>query len=44
LALAGTNAPAHVELLQLSGDRAAIREATVHAALQRLLGFVSRVR
>jgi len=44
LALAGTKSPVHVELLQLSGDRAAIREATVHAALQRLLSFVTRVR
>jgi nicotinamide-nucleotide amidase len=44
LALAGMESSGHVELLQLSGDRAAIREATVHAALQRLLSFVPQVR
>ena len=36
LAQAGGGA-AHAELLQLAGDRAAVREQTVHAALARLL-------
>ncbi|HEX7439474.1 MAG TPA: nicotinamide-nucleotide amidohydrolase family protein [Caldimonas sp.] len=37
LALAGKGLAASAELLQLSGDRASIREKTVHRALQRLI-------
>jgi nicotinamide-nucleotide amidase len=37
LAVAGLALPTHVERLALHGDRAAIREATVHVALARLL-------
>ncbi len=37
LALAHAGAAARAELLQLAGDRAAVREQTVHAALARLL-------
>jgi nicotinamide-nucleotide amidase len=36
LAVSGAGPQTHVELLALHGDRAAIREATVHIALQRL--------
>ena len=37
VALAQAGGAAHAELLQLAGDRAAVREQTVHAALARLL-------
>ncbi len=37
LAIARTGAPAQAELLQLAGDRTAVREQTVQRALQRLL-------
>ncbi len=37
LALAQAGGEARAELLQLAGDRAAVREQTVHAALARLL-------
>jgi nicotinamide-nucleotide amidase len=37
LAVCRVGAGSHVELLTLHGDRAAIREATVHTALRRLL-------
>jgi nicotinamide-nucleotide amidase len=37
LAVCRAGVDTHVELLNLQGDRAAIREATVHAALQRLI-------
>ena len=38
----GTPGAAHAERLQLAGDRAAVRAATVQAALNRLLGLASR--
>jgi nicotinamide-nucleotide amidase len=44
LAVAGGAADVHVELLQLNGDRAEIRAATVHAALQCLLARASAPR
>lgn len=37
----GTATALHAERLQLPGDRAAVRAATVHAALQRLLQAAS---
>jgi nicotinamide-nucleotide amidase len=37
LAVADAESQTHVELLALRGDRTAIREATVHVALERLL-------
>ncbi len=40
LALAHSGGAARAELLQLTGDRAAVREQTVHAALARLLASV----
>ncbi len=40
LALASAGSAAHAERLQLAGDRAAIREATVRTALERLTARV----
>ncbi len=42
VAIARTGGVAQAELLQLAGDRASIREQTVHRALQRLVESVSR--
>ena len=42
LALAGRGEPARAQLLQLGGDRAAIREQTVRQALQSLLDARAR--
>jgi nicotinamide-nucleotide amidase len=41
LALARVGQPARAELLQLTGDRAAVRAQTVHIALTRLLAIAS---
>ncbi len=43
LALAGAGGAVQAELLQLDGDRAAVREQTVQRALQRLLERAGRV-
>ena len=42
LAFAGQGRTTAVELLQLPGDRAAVREATVHRALQRLAQWLAQ--
>jgi nicotinamide-nucleotide amidase len=44
VALARRGAPTQAELLQLQGDRAAIRAQTVEYALQRLLALASPAR
>ncbi|HWI10713.1 MAG TPA: CinA family protein [Burkholderiaceae bacterium] len=44
VALARRGAPAQADLLQLQGDRAAVRAQTVEYALQRLLALASRAR
>jgi nicotinamide-nucleotide amidase len=44
VALARRGAPAQADLLQLQGDRAAIRAQTVEYALQRLLALASQAR
>ncbi len=41
---AGADAEAHAELLQLPGDRSAVRSATVQAALQRLIAAAGGAR
>jgi len=44
VALARRGAPAQADLLQLQGERAAIRAQTVEYALQRLLALASQAR
>ena len=44
LAIARLDVETQTELLQLNGDRTAIREQTVHHALQRLVALVAATR